>query len=260
METNMNGPQNNLPKAIWLTIGGLVIAFLALSVVDKANNLFKSLSSKPENTISMSAEAKTTAVPDLATINVGVTSNASSAKLAADDVNTKIAQITDMVKQQGIDPKDITTPNYSVYPVQNYYTGNQKITGYTANETITIKVRGVDKSTDKVSKILDGATANGGNQIQGVYFTFNDPDSLKQNVRIQAIAKAKQKAQDLANASGLKLGKVVSVSEGNVTTPYPVPYALDAKNAMGGGVSSAPSIETGSQDITAQMTVVFELK
>jgi uncharacterized protein YggE len=207
----------------------------------------------------MSAEAKTMAVPDLATINVGVTSNASTAKAAADDVNKKLAQITEMVKRQGIDAKDITTSNYSVYPMQDYTSPKQRITGYTANQTLTVKVHGVDKSTDKVSKILDNATESGANQIQGVYFNFEDADSLKQAVRKQAIEKAKQKALDLAQASGLKLGKVVSISEGSTPTPYPLPYALDSKAGMGGG-GVAPSIENGSQEISAQMTVVFELK
>lgn len=260
METNMDiNLKNQLPKWIWLMLGVLAVAFLALAVVDKGRSLSQSLNAKPQNTISMSAEGSVSATPDLATVSVGVTTNAATASAAQSGMNTKTNQVIDFVKKQGILPADITTSNFSVYPNYNYTSGKNEITGYAGNQMITIKVHGVDKSTDVLSKILDGATALGSNQIQGVAFSFNDPDNLKQQARLKAVDKAKTKALDLASATGLKLGKIVSISEDSTSSVPPIPYAM----GMGGAAdakSVAPNIQTGSQDVTASMTVTFEIK
>ena len=257
MDTNV---QNNIPKAVWLTLGLLAVVFLALAVIDKAHNLTLSFHARPENTISMSAEGKTSATPDLATLTVGVTSQAATAQAATSDMAKKVNQITETIKSLGVDAKDITTSNYSVYPMQDYSNGRNTITGYQGTETVTVKIHGVDKSTDKVSKVLDSAVVNGSNQIQGVYFSFEDPDSRKQDARKQAIAKAKQKAQELANEAGLKLGKVVSINDSDSPIYSPMPYAMDSAKGMGGSSSVAPNVEAGTQDIVVNVTMVFEIK
>jgi uncharacterized protein YggE len=250
---------NNLPKGIVMAIAGLVIAFLGLAVIDKAHTISKSFNTRPDNTIAMTAEGKVSAAPDLATITVGVLSNADSAKAAQQDATTKTNQIVDYVKKQGVKSEDITTSNFSVYPNYNYANGKNEISGYQANQTVTVKIHDVDKSTEVVDKVLDGAVANGGNQVQGVYFSFNDPDNLKQEARKQAIEKAKQKAQELASQTGLKVGKIVGISDDSTSMPTPMPYGL----GMGGGAADAksmPAVQTGSQDVTANVTVTFEIK
>lgn len=258
MDTNLN---QNLKPAVWQALAILLGLFLLLTVVEKAYDVSQDFRpTVPKNTISMSAEGKATATPDLAMISIGVVSSAASAKLVQDDMSAKANKITDFVKKQGIDPKDITTSNFSIYPSYDFRNGQNTINGYQGSENITIKIHGVDKSTDKVSKILDGAVTSGSNQIQGITFSFDDPDNLRQVARKQAIEKAKQKAQELADATGLRLGKIVSISEsGGGGFPTPLPYAV----GMGGESdikSVPPTIEPGNQDITASVNVVFELK
>ncbi len=253
--------QSNVPRWIWLTLGGLAIVFLGLTIIDKGYSVSKNFSdSIPENTISMTGEGKVNAKPDIATVTVGIVTTASTAKTAQDDNTASMNKINAAVKALGIDEKDLTTSNFSVYPNYNYDNGKNTITGYTANQNLTIKVRGVDKSTDTLGKVLDGALVSGSNQIQGVYFGFDDADNLRQQARKIAIEKAKQKAQDLADASGIKLGKVVSISESSISSPYPVMYNSAKDLGIGGAGGGTPSIEAGSQDITATMTVIFELK
>src|SRR3989344_570070 len=246
---------------VWQALGLLLVAFLGISVLDKVYNFSQDFrNSVPKNTLSMSAEGKVSARPDVATVNVGVLTNEPTAK-AAQDQNTKITnELIDFIKKQGLADDDIVTSNFSVYPKYEYNNGRNTINGYQANQTLTIKVHGVDKSTETLGKILSGAVDNGSNQIQGVNFSFDDPDDLKQEARKIAIEKAKQKASDLAQASGLRLGRVVTISENSIYSPYPMPYVLDAtKDGMGGG-GTAPAIEAGSQDIIAQMTIIFEVK
>lgn len=257
MEDNMA----NHKHWIFQTLGILLGILLILLIVDKFHTVAQNLKSNvPKNTISMTAQGKVEAKPDLATVNVGVLTNAATAK-AAQDENTKQAnKIIDFVKKQGIDSKDIATSNFSVYPNYDYTSGRNEITGYQANQNLTIKIRGVDKSTDTLNKILGGAVDSGSNQIQGVSFGFDDPDNLRQEARKQAIEKAKQKAEELAQITGIRLGKIVSVSDNSNSFPYPMPYALEGKAAGGGAVSVTPDVEPGSQDITADITLVFEIK
>jgi uncharacterized protein YggE len=216
---------------------------------------------KPENTISVSAEGKVKAVPDIAEINLGVLSQGSNPTTAQDENSKKVNKIIDFIKSQGVSKDDIATSQFNVYPQQDYRGGAPVITGYQVNQTITIKVREVDKSTERLGKILAGITESGANQINGVNLSFDDPDNLRQEARKQAIDKAKQKAEELARVAGLKLGKVVNVSESGGSYP-PMPYYGDGYGGSGLAMekSVSPNIEPGQQDITATMTVVFEVK
>ncbi|MEJ0021090.1 MAG: SIMPL domain-containing protein [Candidatus Doudnabacteria bacterium] len=251
--------ETNIKPWLWQTLAVLLSLFLALIVVDKLYAVYQDFHpSVSKNTISMAADGKASAAPDLATINIGVISSGSTAKQVQDDMTAKANSITDFAKQQGIDPKDITTSNFSVSPTYDYQNGKNTINGYQGNQSITVKVHGVDKSTDTLSKILGGAATNGSNQIQGVSFSFEDPDNLKQQARLMAVAKARANAQDLASASGLTLGKVISISEGSSNIPGPIPYGISP--GVAADVKSLPTIEPGSQDVTVTVNVTFEIK
>lgn len=241
-------------------VGGTLALLLLLLVIGKGYDLYQALNHKnPKNTISVSAEGKVQAVPDLATVNLGVLTQGGSAATVQDENSKKINKIIEFVKNQGISKEDIATSQFNIYPQQDYQAGRTIITGYQANQTITVKIRGVDKSAEKLGKILDGVTNNGANQINGVNLSFDDPDDLRQQARKQAIGKAKEKAGELAKIAGLRLGKVVNLSESG-NTPGPIPYYADGFGAGGAERSIAPKIEPGSQDVTATMTVVFEVK
>lgn len=254
--------ENKFQKAAVLLwpVGGLIIAFLALLIVQKSYEVSQlTKPSAAKNTISISGEGKVSATPDLARIEVGVTTQGSTASDVQTQNTNKINKIIDYVKKQGVPSEDITTSQFNMYPTYDYSNGKSEINGYQANQTIVIKVKGVDKSRDQLNTVLAGVTENGANQINGVTFTFNDPDNLKQQAREKAIAKAKEKAQELARISGINLGRVITVSENEGYYP-PVMYA----EGMGAGgmmdKSGVPSVEPGTQDISMTMTVVFEVK
>lgn len=251
-----------LPKWLVGGLGGLLIAFVALLVIQKAHDLqvtFKN--QKPANTISVSGEGKVTAVPDLATVNIGVLSQATTAVDVKNQNNDKVNKVVAFIKQQGVADKDITTSQFSLYPQQNYNNGAPTITGYQGNQTVTVKVHQADKNTDLLNKILDGAVNNGANQIDGVNLTVENPSDLQNQARKLAIDDAKKKAQELASEAGLSLGKVVSIAESNANYPGPIMYGAPMAVGMGGtGKSVAPDIQTGSQDITETMSVTYEVK
>ena len=252
-----------LPKWLVGGLGGLLIAFVALLVIQKAHDIQTTFANaKPANTISVSGMGKVQATPDLATVTIGVLSQGTTAVDVKNQNNDKVNKITAFVKAQGIADKDISTSQFSFYPQQDYNGGTPKITGYQGNQSVTVKVHGVDKDQTVLGNILDGAVNNGANEIDGVNLTVEDPSALQEQAQEAAITDAKQKAQKLAQAAGLNLGKVVSVSESSGGYPGPIPYAMDSAMGIGGGVakSVAPNVQVGSQEIDETMSVTFEVK
>ena len=255
--------ENNI-LPIWLVggLGGLLIALVALMVIQKAHDLQTTFANaKPANTISVSGEGKVTSTPDLATVDIGVLTSANTASDAESQNNTKVNQVIAYIKAQGVKDADISTSQFNLNPQYDYTKGTPTITGYQINQSVTVKVHGVDKDTSVLNKVIDGSVTNGANQVNGVNLSVENPDALQQQAQEQAIANAKTKAQALAKAAGLTLGKVVSVSEsGMPIIPGPIPYALNSAMAVGGAKSVAPDIQTGSQEINETMTVTYEVK
>jgi len=256
--------ENTFPKWLVQGLGGLLVAFVALLVIQKGHDLQQTFANtKPANTISVSGEGRVAAIADLAMVNIGVLSQGTTAIDVKNQNNDKVNKVVAYIKAQGIDQKDINTSQFSFYPTQDYNNGTPRITGYQGNQSVTVKVHGVDKDQSVLEKILDGAVNNGANQIDGVSLTVEKPTDLQNQARKLAIADAKAKAQELAAEAGLNLGKVVSISESYGGYPGPLPYALNSAVGMGGGgdaKSIAPNIQNGSQEISETMTVVFEVK
>jgi uncharacterized protein len=263
METNNNC---GIPRGVMVIIGMLLVLFLALISIDRAYGLWQGFSNEnPKNTLPVTAEGRIKAVPDLATVNLGVLSRADTASAAQNENSRKINQIVEFVKKQGITQDDIATSQYNMYPQQDYKEGRSSIVGYEVNQTITIKIHDVDQEgkQDLLGTLLSGVTDNGANQVQGVSLGFEDADDLRQQAKEQAITKAKEKAQELAKAAGLKLGRVITISEsgyGGMPVPMYGEAARDAVAMPAMEKAVSPNIEPGQQDIVENMTLVFELK
>jgi len=255
--------ENFLPKWLVAGLGGLLMLFVAILIVQKlhdVNQAFKN--DKPANTISVSGMGKVSGTPDLATVSVGVMSQGATATEVKNTNNDAVNKVISFIKSQGVADKDIKTQNLNLQP-QYDYTNNTKptINGYTQNQSVVVMVHGVDKDTSVLDKILDGAVNNGANQIDGVSFSVEKPDDLQNQAKKLAIDDAKAKAGELAKEAGLTLGKVVSIQESSGGYPGPIPYALNSAMGIGGGAKSvAPNVQVGSQDISETMTVTFEVK
>lgn len=237
------------PRWMMKTLGFLLIIFIFLLIL----NQWSAFHGTPQ-IMRVSAEGKVTAIPDLATIVIGVTSTGNNAIEVKNQNNQKINQIISFIKQEKIDPSDIKTSEFYAYPQYNYHDGQRTAAGYQADQMLTVKIKGIDKSREKLEKILDGAVNTGANKIQGVNFSFSDTDQLKQLARKKAISNAKIKAQELATDANLKLGKIINVLQtSNVSNPSPYPvmnFSAEAK-------SIAPKIEIGNQEIIESITLVF---
>jgi uncharacterized protein YggE len=216
--------------------------------------------------ISVDGKGDVTAVSDIASLTVNLTKDGTTAKEAQDLLNTSITKTLKYLKDQKIDDKDIKseygglTPKYSyAQPICITYpcpTKDPVIIGYTATQSITIKVRVVDNA----SIIRTGLADLGITDISGPTFTIDNQDAFNDQARALAITDAKGKAQILAKELGVTLGKVVSFSESG-NNPYPVMY--DTKAMLGAGTSSSavpPTLPKGENKITSNVSITYEIR
>jgi uncharacterized protein len=235
---------------------GLVLAvilaiFLLASTAQKVDFV------STANTVTFTGEGKVLAKPDVAIVDFSIVTEAKDSKMAQDQNSVKSKTVTDFLKKQGIEDKDIKTSGYNIYPQYDYSQISSKkpnVVGYTVNQTTQVKIRNLEN----VSKVLDGVVTAGVNQVNNLQFTIDEPEKLKAEARTKAIAAAKAKADELKGQIGLKLGRIVNFSE-NVGG-YVVPMMYDTKamsSGMGGG---GPEIATGENEITISVTLTYQIR
>lgn len=235
---------------------GLLLVVLIVFVGAKAKNEIKNETKIVEyqRTITVSADGKVFAKPDIGQISLSVTREAKTVSEAQKQSAEAINKVVAFLKGAGIDDKDIKTTNYNIYPKYDYYKGKQTFIGYEVSQSLEIKIRNLEKSGD----IIAGATDNGANIVGGLNFTIDDPDALKAEAQKQAIEKARTKAKDLASNLGVKLGKLMNFSENGYIPPIYYTKSAEALGMGGGPVS--PEIPTGENEITSVVSLTYEIR
>lgn len=209
-------------------------------------------SGQPVNTVTASGTGKVTAAPDLAIMTFGATAQSESAKTALSQASKTAEAITSALKKSGIAAEDIQTQNVSVYPQQEVRGEKPVITGYQANVSVTAKVRDIDK----LGEIITAASDAGADTIGGPTFTLDDESPVRDDAIAKAVENARSRAEAMAKAAGKSVGEVLSMSSSAVNVPVPMYAGAEARSA---DAASVP-IEPGTLDITADVTVIFELK
>ena len=205
--------------------------------------------------LSVTADGKSEARPDMATINLGVTTEGQTASAALAENARRMAALNAALRRAGIAERDIQTSNVSVYPQQQYVEGQQpRITGYQANNSVTVKVRRIDNT----GRVIDAAVGAGGNTVNGVSFSHSDPDAQLDIARRDAIAEARRRAELYAGALGLHVNRIVSVSEGGGFSPPVMPVALE-RFAMADQSAPTP-VSPGEIETRVSVNVTFELR
>lgn len=208
-------------------------------------------------TIVVSADGKAKVTPDLAEVSFSVVSEAKTAEEAQADNNTKMTASIDYIKSQGVEAKDIQTSGYNLSPRYEYDTKKKAtfISGYTLMQTVSVKLRDFEKA-----KVVVGYLPTLGiNQINGVNFSVENPDTFQGLARQEAFAKARAKAEVMAKQNGVWLGRVVTFSE-NQGGSYPRFYGAEAMMSKDGGAPTPAPIEPGTQEVTSSVSVTYELR
>lgn len=200
----------------------------------------------PTSGITVTGAGTVKATPDQAQFSFGVETQADTSAAALTANSAAVQKVIDAVKKAGIAAADIQTQQVSVSP--RYDDKGQKIVGYTASNSVNVTIRDLAKT----GQVVDAAVAAGANNVYGPNLTIGKQDALYAQALRKAFTDAKAKAQTLAGAAGVSVGKVVSIVEGGGFTPLPAVGAADS------AAGSVP-IEPGQQDIQATITVTFAI-
>ena len=218
-----------------------------------------SLISSQNTGIWVTGEGKVTVVPDVAVLSVGVETQADTVAQAQNDAATAMNAMKSELASRGIADKDIKTQYFIINPARSLVpdTGEEKLTGYRVTNMLTVKVRKVEDT----GTIIDAVAKAGGNyiRIDNISFTVDDPVSYQKEARDKALADAKDKAKQIADKAGLKLGEPTYISE--TTSYYPTIYQSGMGIPVPAPVAlSDTSINPGETTITILMQVAYDIK
>ncbi len=207
--------------------------------------------SEPLRTVTVTADGTASGTPDTAIVQLGVRTRAESANEALDLANQKATDLLAALDFGGVEKEDITTTNVFVYP--QYGNDGRQITGYEAGNTVSVKIRDIENA----GTIIDATAGVVGDEIvlEGVSFTIDDTGALREAAREDALTNAKTQADQLATASGLSVGDIVSIVEGSVPQ---IPVFRQEMPAADVAAGSVP-LEPGQQELNLAVTVVYEL-
>lgn len=247
----------NAKNIFWLLIDVLLVVLFFLGIAT-----FRALdrygASLPiTRTIIVAADAKSTVVPDIAKISLSVVAEGSDPTKIQDENTRKMVSVIDFIKSQGVGSKDIKTAAYNLSPKYEYDEKKRKsfISGYTSTQALTITMR----DFSKISIVLGKLPALGVNQIQNVSFEVEDPAKFLNGAREEAFKKAFIKADSMASQNGVRLGRVVNFSE-NSGNYYPKFFGAEAMNRGGAVDATLPQVEPGSEELSVNVSVTYELR
>ena len=206
--------------------------------------------------LDISATGSVTRVPDLAIITAGVVTKSSTATGAISDNATRMERVRAALKRAGVDDKDIQTSSISLNPDYRYENNQPPVlTGYQASNNVSVKFRDIRNA----GKILDALVAQGSNQISGPTLTIDKPEGAYNEARTRAIAVGRARAELYARSLGMRVTRLISVSEAGGFSRPPMPYAADAIVVSGARVAKT-EIDPGSQDLDVTLAMSFELQ
>jgi uncharacterized protein YggE len=208
-----------------------------------------------ETTLSLAAEASVSRAPDLAILSAGVQVNGDTAQAAMAEQARLMNGVMAALKAAGIADRDLQTSNLSLNPRYEYRDNVEpKIIGYTASNQLTVRVRNLDK----VGQTIDALVSRGGNTLNGISFGLDKPEGIVNEARKAAMAEALARANLYASAAGLKVKRIVTISEGGGWAPTPVPMMAMARMEM--AAPEPTPIAGGEVSFSASINVVFELE
>jgi uncharacterized protein len=233
-----------------LGVGAMVAMAAAVIGMSAAGAQEPPFNASPPGTIRVVGEATVTAKPDMAEVDLGVVSDATTAEAAAAENSKKMERIISTLKKEVGAGGEVKTVGYLVTqrlgdpkPRER----NQPVVGYTVTNVVRVKVPDVKAA----GRIVDLGLKNGANEVQRLIFTLKNPDPVQAEALKAAASKARARATALASALGLRLGNVVSVSDGEFS-PRPVAVEMSSR-----ALDKSTPLEAGNLEVQATVTVFF---
>ena len=212
--------------------------------------------------MSVTGEGKISVKPDIAVFSATVVTQAEKVGSAQSENTKRGNAILDFLKKSGVGDNDLKTTSYNIYP---QYTSEPciafpcpvsrppKITSYEVRSIVEIKVRDVAQVDD----LLQGVVEHGANEVGSFSFTFDKPETAQAEARKKAIEDARAKARVLGRDLGVRVKRIINFSESGGYVPMYYDRAM-AFGVGGSSEASAPNVAIGEQEITSNVTIVYE--
>lgn len=206
-------------------------------------------------TLNVNGLGQVNLTPDIAYIYIGVHTEGATATEAVEANKTQTTALIASIKKSGVDEKDIRTTNFSIWPSQQYGPdGTISGTVYMVDNTVNVTVRDLENLGD----LLDSAISAGANTINSIQFDVADKVEALKEARAKAVADAQAQAQELAEAAGVSLGEIQTISfyENSV-------YPMDMGKGGGGAAydaASAVPIQPGQLTVAVNVNMVYSIK
>lgn len=222
-------------------------AALAQTAPAAADSMFQA------TTLSLAAYGEAKVQPDMATINLGVTTEGPTAAAAMTANSAQMTRVLAALRAAGLAAKDIQTSNLNLSP-KYVYAQNQepRLTGYQASNDVRITVH----ELARLGPAVDATVAAGANQVNGISFGLNDRTAAESAARLQAVRALQAKADEYARATGHKVLRLVSLGEG-VSMQGPRPLSVPMAQARM-AAASVP-VSAGEMDVRVDVTGLYEL-
>lgn len=258
-----------LQKPFFQILLGLVLTAVLVALGSYAHLTWKQAQGAytGDMTINVSGTGEVFMVPDIGQFTFAVRAEGGDGETAQAESAESLNTIVDWLQAEGVAESDIKTTQYSLQPKyryeeracvnQNGYCppGERIIDGFTANQSVEVKVRDLDTA----SKLISGVGERGATNISGLQFTLDDESAVREEARMQAIAEAKAKAETLANALDKELHRLVGFHEND--GGQPVPYGMGGDEMMREqAADSAPALPAGENEVKVQVNLSYELR
>jgi uncharacterized protein YggE len=193
--------------------------------------------------------------PDLALVRLTVMREAPTASEALAADNKAMGDVLAALKAEGIADRDLQTANLSISPRYSNASPQKpdepaKIVAYQVANSLTVRIRDIDKA----GEVIDKAVKLGVNEDGGITFANDDPSAATTEARKRAVADAVKKAHTLAEAAGVRVGRVLKISEQSYA-PRPMPM-----RAKSFAAAEAVPVAPGENSYRVTVSMTFELR
>jgi uncharacterized protein YggE len=235
-------------RFVALVLSGL--AFIAMACTSETTVVNTDPSSEG---ISVSGQGSVFGEPDIALLTLGVESTANTVAEARTQAGDAMDAMLAALEEGGVADEDVQTTRFSVQPRYDFTKPQQELIGFIVSNIATVRIRDIDST----GELIDAAVAAGGNnaRVESLSFTIDDPSELEAEARSKAMQDAKAKAEALAEAGDVTLGRPKSINEGGGVTPI----TFDRLAYQEASADASTAIEPGQLEVQVTVSVVYEL-
>jgi uncharacterized protein YggE len=243
-----------MKKKYWV-ISGLLLIMIAALLSGCSGSSEKIISSQQEG-IWVTGMGKVAAMPDLATLSLGIEAQEATVAQAQTQASQVMNEVISALESQGITEEDIQTQSFSIQQVTRYNPDTQQETviGYKVTNVVTVKIRALER----VGMVIDAVAEAGGDltRINNISFSIEDPSTYYDEARITALEDAKDKAEKISTLAGINLGKPTYISE---ATQVPGPIRLSLNETTPVAAPTETPISPGEIEVTLTIQVAYEI-